>query len=171
MVGISPQTSFIQFAADNVDHQINTLDGTGTFHGMGIIGAATPGTKDSKIIRRDTSVTPEKVLALGKVPVHFYDKSRLKISMAYEILKEVSVDDFSKNLDLLWKVSWPLRSPRPSWSGMMQAVCTEVYPGQSTFTFLPMIDMVPTNMSCILPTLHFVASLAKQYNCTPVLTF
>ena len=171
LVGINPQTSFIQFAADNVDHQINTLDGTGTFHGMGIIGAATPGKKDSKIIRRDASVTPEKVSALGSVPIRFYDNSTLDITMVYEILQEISADDRSPKLDLLWKVSWPLRSPRPGWSGMMQAVCNGIYPGQSTFTFLPMIDMDPTNMSCIYSTLHFVASLAKQYNCTPVLTF
>ena len=32
----------IQFAADNVDHNICTLDGFGTFHGMGMIAIVTP---------------------------------------------------------------------------------------------------------------------------------
>ena len=36
---------FVQYSADNVDHNLRTLDGTGTFHGMGIIAAITPGTK------------------------------------------------------------------------------------------------------------------------------
>ena len=31
------------FAADNVDHNIVSLDGKGTFHGMGMIAAVTPG--------------------------------------------------------------------------------------------------------------------------------
>ena len=42
LVGVNPQTSCIQFAADDVDHQIRTLDGTGTFHGMGVISAQQP---------------------------------------------------------------------------------------------------------------------------------
>ena len=33
--------SCIQYVADNVDHNICTLDGHGTFHGMGIIAAIT----------------------------------------------------------------------------------------------------------------------------------
>jgi len=33
---------FIQYIADNVDHNTRTLDGKDTFHGMGIIAAVTP---------------------------------------------------------------------------------------------------------------------------------
>ena len=171
LVGIDPKTSWIQFAADNVDHQIRTLDGAGTFHGMGIISAATPGTKHCSVIRRDTSVTPDKVSTVGRVPVHFYSATVFDTTLAYEVLKDFAVEDRTRKLDLLWKVSWPLRSPRPGWSGMMQSVCNGSYHGQSSFTFLPMIDMDPTNMSCIYSTLHFVSSLANRYACTPVLTF
>ena len=35
----------VLFAADNVDHNIVTLDGKGTFHGMGVLAAVTPGNK------------------------------------------------------------------------------------------------------------------------------
>ena len=35
----------VLFAGDNVDHNIITLDGKGTFHGMGMIAALTPGRK------------------------------------------------------------------------------------------------------------------------------
>ena len=38
-----------------------TLYGAGTFHGMGIIGAATPGTKHRKAIRREVTATLETV--------------------------------------------------------------------------------------------------------------
>lgn len=34
--------SFVQWVRDNVDHNLATLDGKKTFHGMGIIAAATP---------------------------------------------------------------------------------------------------------------------------------
>jgi hypothetical protein len=33
--------SFTQWSGDNVDHNIKTIDGTGTFHGMGIISMST----------------------------------------------------------------------------------------------------------------------------------
>jgi len=33
--------NFTQFVADNVDHSNATLDGKGTFHGMGIIAIST----------------------------------------------------------------------------------------------------------------------------------
>ena len=35
-------SQFIQYVADNVDHNIKTLDGNDTFHGMGMITAVTP---------------------------------------------------------------------------------------------------------------------------------
>ena len=34
-------SQFVQYAADNVDHNIRTLDGNNTFHGMGIIAMVT----------------------------------------------------------------------------------------------------------------------------------
>ena len=37
------QNSTILFAADNVDHNIMTIDGKSTFHGMGMIATVTPG--------------------------------------------------------------------------------------------------------------------------------
>ena len=33
------EESSIQYVADNVDHNVCTIDGYGTFHGMGIIAA------------------------------------------------------------------------------------------------------------------------------------
>ena len=36
--------TFVQFVADNVDHNRRTLDVHNTFHGMGMIAAVTPAT-------------------------------------------------------------------------------------------------------------------------------
>ncbi|KAH3829181.1 hypothetical protein DPMN_131173 [Dreissena polymorpha] len=35
----------VLFAADNVDQDSITIDGNGTFHGMGVITSITPGTR------------------------------------------------------------------------------------------------------------------------------
>lgn len=40
----------VQYVANNVGHNIGTLDGLGTFHGMGVIAAITPGSKKSKVV-------------------------------------------------------------------------------------------------------------------------
>ena len=45
-------SQFIQYVADNVDHNIRTLDGNDTFHGMGMIATITPGIKKSNLIHR-----------------------------------------------------------------------------------------------------------------------
>ena len=64
-----------------------------------------------------------------------------------------------------------LRSPRPGSSGFMQLVSQGTHPGQSSIIFLPMIDLNPTDMSCVYSTLRFVCSEAARHNVKPVLTF
>lgn len=63
--------NFLQYAADNVDHNIRTLDGKNTFHGMGIIGAFTPGTNVEGRIRR-TNVTADDFAAVGRINIHSF---------------------------------------------------------------------------------------------------
>lgn len=47
------QDSFVQYVADNADHNLCTLDGKSTFHGMGIIATITPcSTKANYIVPR-----------------------------------------------------------------------------------------------------------------------
>lgn len=162
---------FIQYVADNVDHNIRTIDGHNTFHGMGIIAAITPGIKSRTPVAR-ISVTSEDVAATGRIDIHAWmgDSCRLQ-SMVYESFENFVNLPRLPNIDLLWKVSWLLRPRRPCWSGLMQLICKGDHPGQSSITFLPMIDMDPTNMTCIYSTLKFVCKQAKQYDVTPIITF
>ncbi|ESO85534.1 hypothetical protein LOTGIDRAFT_155019 [Lottia gigantea] len=74
-------------------------------------------------------------------------------------------------MDILHSVTWRLRTPAPIWSGFMQMVSKGNHPGQSSIVFLRMIDMDPTNMSCVYSTIYFVTSEALCYGTTPVLTF
>ena len=86
------------------------------------------------------------------------------------MLSNEIVDPTSK-LDLLWQVSWLLNPRRPSWSGTMQWCHQGEYPGKSSVIFLPMIDLDPSNVTCIHSTLDFVSRHAKKYDVTPILTF
>ena len=90
--------------------------------------------------------------------------------MIFKEQNSIEYVDETAKLDLLWKI-WPLRSPRPGWSGMMQAVSKGPHPGQSSVIFLPMIDMSATDMSCIYSTLKFICAEAKRHSVVPVITF
>lgn len=56
----------------------------------------------------------------------------------------------------------------------MQLISDGDHPGKSSVMFLPMIDMNPSDMTCINSTLHFVsdyADYAKRHDVVPVVTF
>ena len=55
-------SSFIHFIADDVDYNLNTLDGKRTFHEMGVIAAITPkgDIPDDIIISRPKELIPVK---------------------------------------------------------------------------------------------------------------
>ena len=163
---------FVQYAADNVDHNTRTLDGTGTFHGMGIIAMITPATKTTKPVPIK-AVSAEEIASAGRIDICHYQGPAENIpQLIYKELRDVRVQDSSENLDLLWKLSQPLlRSPRPAWSGTMQMICNGNYPGQSSVMFLPMIDLDPGDMTCIYSTLVFISEQARRYHFTPVVTF
>ena len=63
---------FIQFSADNVDHNTRTLDGLNTFHGMGMIAMITPGVDHRKPIPK-LEYSAEDIAATGHVNLHFYN--------------------------------------------------------------------------------------------------
>ena len=170
---ISTAGRFGQFVADNVDHNLRTLDGRGTYHGMGIIAAITPGVRDTTVIPRVQS--PENNFAAAQIEIKYYRSyrsfRRKGGPLAFRKLDPISASDNLENLDILWKTSWLLRPKRPGWSGLMQSVCRGPHPGKASVHFLPMIDMDPTDMSCIYSTLHFVAAESHRQGVTPMLTF
>ncbi len=62
---------FVQYVADNVDHNIRALDGNDTFHGMGMIAAITPGTKKiSPVTRLKASFSD--IAKVGQVPIAYH---------------------------------------------------------------------------------------------------
>jgi hypothetical protein len=123
--------SCVQFVADNVDHNIRTLDGQGTFHGMGMIAAVTPATRTVRRIKRDTTINAKHVEAAGRIQMKFWSAKESQQRLVYEMLPNFSGSQAHSFIDMVWNVSWPLRSPRPGWSGFMQAVSHGTHPGQT----------------------------------------
>ena len=165
---------FLQFVADNVDHNTGTIDGHGTFHGMGIIASSTPGSEVTLCVRR-RELSIDQLVETSKIPVKYYvPSSESSNDSVFSELHEISVlRQLQRPLDIFYKVIWPLRSNRPSWSGFMQTFdqhCGTIQK-KSTITFLPMIDLNPSDVNCIYTTLDFVCGEARKYSKTPVLTF
>ena len=125
---------FTQFAGDNFDHNIRTLDGLGTFHGMGIIAISTPFPGNSVLKERDKisqgkDITSEvsvnnKVIAMHNYmhPVKFALSSK-EIKPLIKLQSPVILP--SNDIGNLRQASWYFRNSsnyRPNWSGYMQNI-------------------------------------------------
>ena len=179
------QSEFTQFVADNVDHNIVTLDGKGTFHGMGIISCSikTDAAQDHKVKRIAKMMTKEDIPKENNVKICWYDKPDItalskKTFTSINQLKCQLTDFHQLNIDILWHSASVLKRnniehPRPNWSGFMHLVTHGTdSPHASAITMLPIIDLNPGDLSCIYSTLLFVQKQSKQINMiTPCITF
>ena len=164
-------SQFVQYVGDNVDHNIKTLDENYTFHGMGMIAAITPGTKKNNRILR-VKVTPRDIASIGRVPIRYHREESLGMDMVtYEKLHSFKAKDPTAHLDVVWKSSIMFGLPRPAWSGMMQLVHRGRHPGKSSVIFLPMIDMNPSDITCVYSTLKYIQDHAHRHDVTPIITF
>lgn len=133
---LSPvENEFVQFVADNVDHNVRSIDGFNTFHGMGIIASCTPGTVKAKPVPR-INVLSDDIIRVGRINIKYLDSQHTnKPPVTYKQLKAMVVVDSTANVDILWEVSLILHPSRPAWSGLMQSVQKGTYPGKSTIVF------------------------------------
>ena len=53
----------------------------------------------------------------------------------------------------------------------MQMLQEGHHPGESGIIFLPMIDLDPSNESCVYSTLVFISDHPNKYKVTPIITF
>lgn len=166
-LGLAPGSA-MQFIADNADHNTQTLDGHGTFHGMAILAAITPEVKTKKTIPKRKTSNDE--ILVSKIDIRFY-RALPPLALVYEDLPNIQANDRTHNLDILWKTSWFLKNPRPGWQGTMQMVHKGYHHGKSSLVMFPMIDMNSSDTTCVYSTLLFVCHQANRYNSTPVLTF
>ena len=72
--------SFIQWVGDNIDHNINTIDGKDTFCGMGVIALSTPTYGDvmqirnspSTVVKRKNIVKAKSLVMKEGIPIKTY---------------------------------------------------------------------------------------------------
>ena len=77
-----------------VDHNLRTLDGHGTFHGMGIIVAVTPEIKRQRLIPRLQRIAkPNQGLPEAKIAIRYYNDLRKRTPMVYQRLPVLEAVD------------------------------------------------------------------------------
>ncbi|CAG2238782.1 unnamed protein product [Mytilus edulis] len=59
----------------------------------------------------------------------------------------------------------------PSWSAIMHKVMDCDYPGKPSVVFLPMINMNPSDLTCINSTANFIGKRVKAQHCVPIFAF
>jgi len=175
----------INFVADNVDHNIRTLDGLGTFHAMGVISATVVPSgmfcKTQRVVRRlDKPTKTCEATRNTRVPIlsfETYEKqgvSTIKLCKIRSLQRPLTMPMIA-NLNTVWHAAGmvgPGGQPRSNWSGFMQSVCKGEHTGVSAVEMLCILDLNPSDDDCIYSTLVFVASQAKARNIpTPNITF
>ena len=176
--------AFTRWSADNIDHNIRTLDGKGTFHAMGLVSSTT-GTSENvefnnahrvkhQSLKRVNDVVKGRGIEITHyIPPEVSGLSKIVFKPCVQLMLPLVLPP-DTTLDLLWHTTFFFTADnlRPSWSGYMANVCSGDYPGKSTVNVLPIIDLDPYDMSCIYSTLLFVIDQSKQLRIeVPVLTF
>ena len=60
---------FVQYIADNVDHNVCTVDGNGTFHGMGIMATITPSSSVKHFVLKK-EIKMEDLSDIGRIQIY-----------------------------------------------------------------------------------------------------
>jgi len=139
--GLPYPTAMTQWVGDNIDRNLQTIDGQGTFHGMGLIAVSVPlqgnfATQEQPV-KHLSSKLPVDLSALVAdrgIPILSYDRPRqcglqnVPMTEISELkhLVQVTLPPLA-HLDTLWHLKWFFRDTsnlRPNWVGHMQTTCT-----------------------------------------------
>ncbi|KAK2717493.1 hypothetical protein QYM36_006317 [Artemia franciscana] len=85
---------FLQFAADNVDHDVCMIDGKGTFHLMGIIAIVSPKTKTTIPSIPRMEINAETLKDIAGMTFHFYNRRNKEgAGMVYKTLQSYTTSE------------------------------------------------------------------------------
>ena len=184
MQAVDEESVFVQWVADNVDHNTATLSGKGTFHGMGNISTSSKplqgpfGNNPRLQQRKKAGSFTEK----RGVEIFPYFKSseigqgKLKLSPILELNSAITLP-LGINYNFVWHCGWFStfnNNTRPNWSGFIQCVTSTLKESksQSRVQFLPIIDLSPSSETCIYSTLLFIIGQAPKLGVEiPCVTF
>ena len=168
---------FCQFVADNVDHNINTLDGKETFHGMGVIACSINSGEEyhGRIKRLAKNMKSDDLVKNRGIKIHWYSQpdfqaiSKIVFSPIQHLKMPLTIAA-ELNTDILWHSAGIFTKservgPRPNWNGYMHLITSyQSKPQSSTITMLPIINVNPSDMSYIYSTLLFVKDQSHKLN-------
>ena len=96
-------------------------------------------------------------------------KPRSQLTLPLKVPREIPTSN------TLWHLGWlfkPASGKHPNWSGYMQTINNDETPVKSDIHLFPIIDMTPTNETCIYSTLRYVMEQALNLGITtPCITF
>ncbi len=170
--------AFTQWSGDNVDHNVNSLDGLGSLHGMGAISMTTTvdrlgdGTINTKAVPRSKRVNVPSLIKNKGIPILSYtateETAMSSLLFTKTALLSLPPSTLSLSMDLVWHAGWFV-SPvncRPNWRGYMQDVTVPCgdFRSPANIRMLPIFDLNPNDLSCIYSLLHFVEQQAALLN-------
>lgn len=162
---VHPHT-FSQFVFDNADVNVETIDGSNTFHAMGGIQCITPATSNSSggAISR-VGVVP-KASAVGKfgaIPLVTFEK--FKSSFADIIIEDLREQSSSIELlpsDFTWIFGKWKGAIIPGWNGFMEEKTASRPFSKSQTLYLPFINAPASSYSTIYTALLTAARKCKS---------
>lgn len=139
---------------------------------MGQMATFTPRIAVARRIPRG-HVSMDELKRIGRVRlVPQANPTAVQGNIIYSKLGEFSRDEKNMKLDMLWRVSPHFPKPRPLWSGCMQMLQSHIpHPGKSSEVFLPIIDLTPSDPTCVRSTLEYISDHARRHGLTSVITF
>ena len=159
---------FTQWIGDNVDHNVCTIDGKNTFHGMGIISSSMESSSLTiKIPRIKKLLKVGDITESKGIPLLQYINEGRQTLATVKLTKLKDLPESinrSKNANLIWQMGYFFKKEQPQWSGFMQRNLSGNHPGKANFCFLPIINLNSSDESCIFSTLVFIENQAKILN-------
>ena len=134
-------------------------------------------------LKRLSRVAVRNIVKGRTITMHYYvapnepPLAKLVFKPLDNLMKLVSSPTITQahDLDIMWHAGWYFRAaanPRPNWSGFMQDVTMGRYLPPDYIRNLPIIDVNPSDKSCMLSTLLFIADQASKLGIqTPCVTF
>jgi len=174
---ISPlETEWLQYVGDNTDHDIATVDGKNTHHGLGAIAIANGKFSNTRIHRtalpRDKKQTWTEITSNKGIEVKQYDPTGipvLKTTIMEPVIQELLQYQY---MDILWNCAYIFNKPTPSWSGYMSSVVKAGPQTKSIVTMLPIINLSATDLNALYSLLTFVTEQSSKHNLPmPAITF
>lgn len=175
-----PPQCLRQYIADNVDWNSATIDGKGSIHVQGMMGAVTPSLHTTYHKIKKSHPTNQQLKELIDKNIKYLSSSEIKQSSYLGKLKfaklshpKALLHNVYRQVDLLYHCAPRFNYSAYLWSGTMALVFSnkEYSAGKSSFEFLPMINMKSTDMNCIYSTLLFIENHARKHGATAVVTF